>query len=287
MIATGLSQKHTTVVRSVTPSASYVSPPEPTGTGVDWAAAADAAAPLVVAVAVSSPSGVGLGSGLIFMTADRDAYVITDDALVGVGGSIEVGFLSGEHEGGRLVGEDPLSGLALVAAPDPEHPILLPALGNSAGLRAGNPVLAIGARSAEGGSVVVGTVSGEDRAVERLGASMMQHLIAVSAPEMSGPAAGGPLLDAKGRVVGITVDIDPSGGDDQGLMFAEPIDVAEQVAQQLLGGGPVIHPWFGVSDADSGGGWGPTTSSLGSTATGSPLLERSESGSTKSDLVAG
>ena len=96
-----------------------------------------------------------------------------------------------------------------------------------------------------------GSVTAEDREVDVTGGSTMENLIAVSGssplPEHRG---GGPLVDQYGRVVGITVSLDPTNNSDQGLLFAVPVDVAVHVTQQLLAGARVTHPWLGMVNAD-------------------------------------
>ena len=83
------------------------------------------------------------------------------------------------------------------------------------------------------------------------GGSTMENLIAVSGSSpLPSTEAGGPLVDQYGRIVGITVSIDPTNNSDQGLLFAVPVDVAVHVTQQLLAGIRVTHPWLGIVNAD-------------------------------------
>jgi serine protease Do len=84
--------------------------------------------------------------------------------------------------------------------------------------------------------------------VNATGGSVIQNLIAVSGPAaMPSTAAGGPLLDEQGNVVGITVSLDPTDAADAGLLFAVPVDVAEHIAEQWLAHKTVTHPWLGVT----------------------------------------
>ena len=95
-----------------------------------------------------------------------------------------------------------------------------------------------------------GSISAEDLQVDATGGTVIQNLIAVSGPPaLPSTAAGGPLLDDRGHVVGITLSVDPTDATDAGLLFAVPVDVAEHVAQQLLAHKPVTHPWLGVTNA--------------------------------------
>lgn len=249
-ILSGAFDQQTTVVRSVSPEGPSLTLAADTGNGVsalDWTAVDDAIAPSVVAIQVSGGSGPATGSGTLMVDGEASSYVITDSSLVAGGGSITVSYLSGDTVRGKLVGTDFVSGLALIAVPN--RKAIFPAFGTVAELREANPVLAVGARVWPGGSVFAGSISGEDREVDVAGGLSMQNMIAMTSPAIPASAAGGPLVDSRGRVVGVTVAVDPTDPTDQGLTFAVPIDVAQLVCQQLLSNSKVQHPWLGISDA--------------------------------------
>jgi putative serine protease PepD len=243
----GAFEQQTTVVRSVMPTAPTDTLASSTASGVDWTTVDDAVAPSVVNIAVSSASGPASGSGILFEQGNGEAYIITDSSLVAGADGIEVTFVSGDQYQAHLVGSDPLTGLALVAIPSWTQSF--PQLGSVADLQLAEPVLAVGARASGDASVFPGSVSAEDREVDVSGGSTMQNLIAVSGPPaMASSAAGGPLVDQQGRVVGITVDLDPTDSTDQSLIFAVPVDIAMHVSQELLAGLAVTHPWLGVTN---------------------------------------
>jgi S1-C subfamily serine protease len=244
----GVFEQQTTVVRSVMPTAPTDTLASSTASGVDWTTVDDAVAPSVVNVAVSSASGPASGSGVLFEQGNGEAYIITDSSLVAGADGIEVTYVSGDQYQAHLVGSDPLTGLALVAIPSWTQSF--PQLGSVADLQLAEPVLAVGARASGDASVFPGSVSAEDREVDVSGGSTMQNLIAVSGPPaMASSAAGGPLVDQQGRVVGITVNLDPTDSTDQSLVFAVPVDIAMHVSQELLAGLAVTHPWLGVTNA--------------------------------------
>ena len=248
-IVTGVFEQNTTVIRSVTaqaPELTLASDRAGAITSTDWTAVDDALAPSVVAVSVDSPSGPATGSGLLLLQGSSNSYIVTDSSIVSGGGQIVVSYLSGQIANGRLVGSDPLSGIALVSVPNRQGPF--PSLGSVSDLRVANPVLAIGARTSSGGSVFAGSVTAEDREVDVAGGLSMQNMIAATASQVPDSLGGGPMVDGQGKVVGITVALDPTNTTDQGLVFAVPIDVAERVAQEMLDGTRVDHPWLGVSD---------------------------------------
>ncbi|HUE59767.1 MAG TPA: PDZ domain-containing protein [Acidimicrobiales bacterium] len=247
-MVTGIFEQHTTVIRSVTaqgPELTLASD-NPAGS-INWTAIDDTLAPSVVAVSVNSPSGPAVGSGMLFLQGSSSSYIITDSALFAGGGSILVSYLSGETSRARLIASDPTSGIALLSVPNRPGPF--PVLGSVADLRVANPVLAIGARASAGGSVFAGSVTAEDREVDVAGGLLMENMIAASASQVPDSLGGGPLVDGQGRVVGITVSLDPTNNTDQGLVFAVPVDVVERIAQEMLDGSSIDHPWIGVSDA--------------------------------------
>jgi S1-C subfamily serine protease len=221
---------------------------------VAWRAIDDAVAPAVVNIAVSSPSGTVAGSGLVLLDGGaRAAYVVTDRSLLGTmestgtGGSFNITLLSGRHLQGKLVGQDPLSGLAVLSVPN-DH-LMFPTLGSVSEMHLGDQVMVVGSRDGSGGSVFEGLVSAQDQTVAITQGSDLDNLIAVSTSQTSSSSDGGPLLNAQGRVVGITLSLQPTNSTDSGLTFAVPIDEAINVTQEIVNGQKVDHPWLGISGA--------------------------------------
>lgn len=243
----------TTVVRSVIPSTPAVSLADAGGAATNWTAIDDSVAASVVSITVEGAAGPQQGSGLVILGGpDGEAFVVTDASLFdpasggGFEGGIEVTFLSGAVAKGRLVGQDPLSGLAVVGVANQARAV--PAdTGSVADLHDADPVLAVGARDVS--SLSFGEVSGEDRDVDLADGSDMDGLIGVTMPSMSTTAAGGPLVDQNGLVVGVTVNIDPVDSTASQLTFAVPIDEVTRVVSDLIDQKPASHPWLGVADA--------------------------------------
>jgi S1-C subfamily serine protease len=243
---TGVFQRETTVVRSVMGNGPSETLTSDQSQGVDWSHVDDIIAQSVVEIDVSTASGPASGSGFLFVPGDRESYVITASSLVANANDIRVTFNAGDQYHARLVRQDPVSGVALIAVPTWEHSF--PQLGSVASLEIANQLLAVGARTASG-SVFQGSVTAEDRSVDVTGGTTMQGLIGVSGPPLPSGAAGGPLVDDQGRVVGVTLNLSPVNASDQNLTFAVPVDVAMHVVQQMLAGTKVTHPWLGVTSA--------------------------------------
>ncbi|HET6965718.1 MAG TPA: S1C family serine protease [Acidimicrobiales bacterium] len=253
-LATGLWPQKTTVVRSVVPSTSAVSladiGPEPT----NWTAIDDSVAPSVVTVSVDGAAGPQTGSGLVILqSAGGNAFVVTDRSLFARGqaagyiGTVEVTFLSGAKSRAKVIGQDRLSGLAVLQIADAGHAV--PAqLGTVAQLREADPVLAVGSRTAP--SVSPGLVSAEDRTISLADGTDIDGLLAVSMSALSGTASGGPLLNQFGQVVGVTVGLDAVDSAEQQFTYAVPIDEVSRVATEMIDGSPPTHPWLGIADAE-------------------------------------
>jgi putative serine protease PepD len=219
-----------------------------------------AALPGVVYLRVTDGSDTVTGTGIVL---DGKGDILTNNHVVaplGRPGRITVAFNSGQQHAASLVGRDVASDLAVVDVQGVTglHPI---ALGSAAGLRVGDPVLAIGAPFGLRSTVTSGIVSSLDRPVTLGGGSGpgLSYLDALQTDAAINPGnSGGPLLDASGAVVGVntaihTVDpdsADPYGSGDEagsvGIGFAIPIDQAMRVATQLIDGVPVTHSVLGV-----------------------------------------
>jgi serine protease Do len=90
-----------------------------------------------------------------------------------------------------------------------------------------------------------------DREVDLANSQVMQNLIAVGGSPLPSPAAaGGPLVNQYGQVVGITLSLSPADSTDQNLTYAVPVDVATHIAYQLTNDVTPTHPWIGVNADD-------------------------------------
>ena len=253
-LASGLWPHDTTVVRSMAPSTSSVSladiGPEPT----NWTAVDDSVSPSVVTVSVQGSAGPQVGSGLVFLvSAGGRAYVVTDRSLIARGramgyvGTINVTFLSGTTARAKLVGDDPLSGLAVLSIADGGSGV--PAsLGTVADLRQAQQILVVGSHTPP--SVSTGTISAEDRTVSLPDGSDLDGLLALSMPPLNTASAGGPLLNQFGQVVGVTLSLEPVDEADQQFTFAVPIDEVSRIVTEMADGSSPTHPWIGISDAE-------------------------------------
>jgi S1-C subfamily serine protease len=189
----------------------------------------------------------GSGSGVLFRS---DGHVLTNQHVVDGADDITVVMSDGEEHAAKLVGADPDTDIAVVKIDGDNHPTA--ALGTATGLKVGHQAIAIGSPLglAGGPSLSVGVVSALGRQVDsRGGGPPLLDMIQTDAPIAPG-SSGGALLDNGGAVIGITTAIAVSEVGAEGLGFATPIDIARDVAEQLITTGEVVHVWLGVEGED-------------------------------------
>jgi S1-C subfamily serine protease len=177
-----------------------------------------------------------------------NAHVVTE----GEGEDIEaaeqvfVRFLDRNQVEAEIVGFDPDEDVALLKI-DPDGLDLQPLeLGSSGELEVGAPVAAIGSPFGEEGSLSVGIISALDRSLESLTDFRIGGAIQTDAAINHGNS-GGPLVDARGRVLGINAQINSSTGDNTGVGFAIPIDSVKRSLEELRAKGRVDYAYLGVS----------------------------------------
>jgi S1-C subfamily serine protease len=203
-------------------------------------------APAVVRLDVerAGTSGTGTGTGVVFRD---DGLVLTSAQVVAGATAISVVLADGRTLVGRLLGTDAATDVAVVDVDGRGFPVAV--LGRSEGLAVGAPTIAIGSSSATNGgpTVVTGVVSALAKRVVSAAGHPLHGLIQTDAPTTPG-AAGGALVDATGAVIGISTDVAESAGPRFG--FATPIDLAHEVAEQILRTGHMDHGWLGIDGED-------------------------------------
>ena len=178
----------------------------------------------------------GLGSGFIM---SREGYILTNNHVVEEADQIKVKLSNGKEYEGKVVGRDPKTDLALVKIEGISD--LQPLkLGNSEDLKVGSWVVAVGSPFGLEQTVTAGIVSAKGRVI---GSGPYDNFIQTDASINPGNS-GGPLVNLKGEVVGINTAIIAEG---QGIGFAIPINMAQEVASQLQNQGHVTRGWLGVN----------------------------------------
>ncbi len=180
----------------------------------------------------------GAGSGVIIAP---DGYILTNQHVVGSGRALEVILADGRRFAARVRGQDPATDLALLEIPAQDLPSA--ELGRSQGLRVGQLVIAIGNPFGFQATVTTGVVSAVGRTLRSPSGRQIENIIQTDAAINPGNS-GGPLVDSRGRVVGINTAIIPYA---QGIGFSIPVDTARWVAGLLLRDGRVRRAYLGIS----------------------------------------
>jgi S1-C subfamily serine protease len=197
----------------------------------------------------SGGGGTATGSGFVVDTA---GHILTNAHVVDGASKIEVTLGNGQSATpmpAQVVGKDDSTDIALLKVNAPASQLHPLPLGDSSSLRVGDPVVAIGNPFDLDRTVTAGIVSALQRQIKAPNGFTISNVIQTDAAINPGNS-GGPLIDAAGRVVGINSQIESPRGGNVGIGFAEPIDTAKQVVQQLLQTGHVQHAFLGITGTD-------------------------------------
>jgi serine protease Do len=184
----------------------------------------------------------GAGSGVIM---NPEGYILTNNHVVERTKKVDVYLCNGEKYEGQVIGTDPNTDIAVIKI-DGEN-FYSGEFGNSDTLRPGQMAIAIGnSLGLSGGpSVTIGVISAIRRNIpsER---GILENMIQTDAAINPGNS-GGPLIDSEGHIIGINNAIIPFA---HGIGFAIPINVAKDVANELISYGRVTRPWLGILGID-------------------------------------
>ena len=211
--------------------------------------------PGVVAIQVLSESGNGLGSGFVI---DKDGHIITNFHVIDGVSDLEVDFPSGYKTRGTVIGTDTDSDLAVIkveAPPEELHPL---PLGDSAEIKVGQTVIAIGSPFRFNGTMTTGIVSSLGRTLNSIrtapGGSFFTAGDIIQTDAAINPGnSGGPLLNLNGEVIGVNRAIETYNINSQedplnsGIGFAIAINTVKRVAPSLISEGSYDYPYLGIS----------------------------------------
>ena len=180
------------------------------------------------------------GSGFIF---SPEGLILTNAHVVEKIDQLTVGLSNGQRVTGRVAGIDILTDLAVIrlegTGPWPTAP-----LGNSNKVEVGDWAIAVGNPYGLENTVTLGIISNLNRNVSQLGISDKRLTLIQTDAAINPGNSGGPLLNGSGEVIGINTLVRTGPG--AGLGFAIPINLARDIANQLISKGKATHPMIGV-----------------------------------------
>lgn len=185
-----------------------------------------------------------LGTGVI---VSPDGYIVTNNHVVKDANHVSVTLNDKREFDAKVVGTDAATDLAVVKIN--ATGLTSAAWGDSSQLRPGESVLAIGDPMDVGISVTRGIVSALDRSRLGDGPNSRGSFIQTDAPINHGNS-GGPLVNARGQVVGINTEILSQSGASDGIGFAIPSNLVKPVAESLIKNGKVVRGYLGIDVTD-------------------------------------
>jgi S1-C subfamily serine protease len=190
------------------------------------------------------PGGQGSGSGSVL---DKRGHILTNNHVVEGANEIQVTLPGGKAYPAELVGTDAQQDIAVLKIDAPSEELFPIPLGASDNLKVGQRVYTLGNPFGLEGTLTTGIVSALNRTLpSRVSGREMKAIIQTDAP-MNPGNSGGPLLDTKGRMVGINVAIAAKAGQSAGLGFAIPINRVRQIVPELIEHGKVVRADIGIT----------------------------------------
>jgi S1-C subfamily serine protease len=204
-------------------------------------------APGVVQVTATNTAqgSESLGSGFVI---DKAGHIVTNYHVVHGATKVLVSFSGKDQLASVVVGLDPSTDIAVLKIEAHASALSPLELGNSDVVRVGDTVYAIGNPFGYTRTLTSGLVSAVQRQITAPNTLPIDNAIQTDAAINHGNS-GGPLLDAAGRVIGVTSQIyaENSQQGNIGIGFAVPVNTVRNIAAQIISTGKVLHAYLGVS----------------------------------------
>jgi putative serine protease PepD len=243
------------IENAVNSGSTPITPVSTSGSFCDVTAVADRELPSVVTIFAGGERSAGVGSGEIIRS---DGYILTNNHVIlpaVAGGAFRVVFADGSAATANITGRDPATDLAVIRV-SAKSDLRSISIGNSASLRIGQGVVALGAPLGLSNTVTSGIVSALGRTVHVPGEASRSALLidAVQTDAAINPGnSGGALVNCSGDLVGVPTagaTVPSSSGEASGgsigLGFAIPVNLAIIVADEIIATGGVTHAFIGV-----------------------------------------
>ena len=184
----------------------------------------------------------GTGTGFVW---DDDGHVITNAHVVGGADSVEVVMADQTTYDAEWVGLSVSHDLAVLRIDAPSAALQPVDIGDSAALRVGQSVYAIGNPFGLSATLTTGIVSALGRRIQGLDGTPIEDVVQTDAAINTGNS-GGPLLDSAGRLIGVNTQIASPSGASAGVGFAVPVNTVSRVVPQIIDTGEYVPPRLGI-----------------------------------------
>ena len=186
-----------------------------------------------------------LGSGFVL---DKAGHIVTNYHVIENAQKVQVSFSGQDELAAKVVGEDRSTDLAVLKVDTHARALTPLPLGTSSTLIVGDPVYAIGNPFGLTRTLTTGVVSAVQRQIIAPNSVPIDNVIQTDAAINHGNS-GGPLIDRRGRVIGVTSQIETgsSSTGNVGIGFAIPVDTVRTVAAQIIASGKARHAFLGVT----------------------------------------
>jgi S1-C subfamily serine protease len=193
----------------------------------------------------TSQTEQSLGSGFVL---DKAGHILTNEHVIAGAQKVQVSFSGQDQLPAKVIGKDPSTDVAVLKIDAHARALTPLPFGNSDDVQPGDTVYAIGNPFGYTRTLTSGIVSAVQRQITAPNSTEIEHAIQTDAAINHGNS-GGPLLDDRGRVIGITSQISTGNTGQQGNLgigFAIPINTVANVAAQILKNGKVEHAYLGI-----------------------------------------
>ncbi|HVX12132.1 MAG TPA: trypsin-like peptidase domain-containing protein [Pirellulales bacterium] len=184
----------------------------------------------------------GAGSGSVL---DKSGHILTNFHVIEDARQIEVTLFDGSTHAAKLVGYDMPNDVAVLSIEAPADRFFPVAFGDSSRLKVGQRVFAIGNPFGLERTLTTGIISSLNRRIPGREGRTLKSLIQTDAAINPGNS-GGPLLDSRGRLIGMNTAIASRTGQNTGVGFAIPVSSISRIVPQLIEKGRVVRPDVGI-----------------------------------------
>lgn len=191
---------------------------------------------------MEAPGGEGNGSGAVL---DLEGRILTNYHVVENAQEVEVTLFDGSNHIAKFVGADPVNDIAVIKIDAPADKLFPIEIGDSSRMKVGMRVYAIGNPFGLERTMTTGIVSSLNRTLQVHNNRTIKAIIQIDAAVNPGNS-GGPLLDSRGELIGVTTAIATRAGQSAGVAFAIPATLIDRVVPQLVQHGRVIRPEIGI-----------------------------------------